>query len=225
MGTTEVKDTFFKHVCSDCEYEKNIGERCEVCFPMKARPLFLAKEMPGTSIVVDPEFDLPGCEDCRYLVVAAKVEPCRSCVDRCNFVGWNQDEEDVEGDGEVTLYVTPPPIQGRQGDQFVMNENPMINPRWSEDKAPKDDIVCRPNHYAKYKIEPITFVMENDLPFHVGNIVKYAVRAGSKLYEGKDAVESEIIDLEKVRRYAEMRINQLKEKGVLGNGAEPRRCL
>lgn len=71
------------------------------------------------------------------------------------------------------------------------------------------DLVHRPDHYAKWKIEPITFIMENGLPFHVGNIIKYAVRAGSKLYEGMDAKQSEITDLEKVRRYAEMRINQI----------------
>jgi hypothetical protein len=71
-------------------------------------------------------------------------------------------------------------------------------------------MVNYPPHYTKWKVEPITFIMENNLPFHVGNIIKYAVRAGSKLYEGLDAKQSEITDLEKVRRYAEMRINQLK---------------
>ena len=78
-----------------------------------------------------------------------------------------------------------------------------------------ENIIYRPEHYAKHKIEPVTFIMENNLPFHVGNIVKYAVRAGSKLYDGMDAVESEITDLQKVRRYAEMRINQLTGKTVL----------
>jgi len=57
--------------------------------------------------------------------------------------------------------------------------------------------------------------MRNDLPFHVGNIVKYVCRAGHKLYDGRDAVESEVLDLEKVRRYAEMRINQLRDKPTL----------
>jgi len=79
----------------------------------------------------------------------------------------------------------------------------------------QENIIYRPQHYAKWKVEPITFIMENALPFHVGNIVKYAVRAGSKLYDGMDAVESEITDLQKVRRYAEMRINQLTGKTML----------
>jgi len=71
------------------------------------------------------------------------------------------------------------------------------------------DIVNKPLHYTRYKIEPITFIMENDLPFHVGNIIKYTMRAGHKLYEGEDSIGSEITDLRKVIRYAEMRIEQL----------------
>lgn len=76
-------------------------------------------------------------------------------------------------------------------------------------------IIYRPEHYAKHKIEPITFVMENSFEFWRGNIIKYATRAGSKMYDGMNAIQSEITDLEKVRRYAEMRINQLKGKSVL----------
>jgi hypothetical protein len=72
------------------------------------------------------------------------------------------------------------------------------------------DIVNKPSHYTRYAIEPVTFIMRNDLPFHTGNICKYAVRAGFKLYPDQTAVESEITDLKKVIRYAEMRINLLE---------------
>ena len=71
------------------------------------------------------------------------------------------------------------------------------------------DIVNEPKHYARWVIEPITYVMRNGFEFWRGNIVKYASRAGYKMYEGKTQVESEIIDLEKVQRYCQMRINQL----------------
>ena len=77
------------------------------------------------------------------------------------------------------------------------------------------DPVKQPEHYTRYAIEPITFIMRNALRFEIGNIIKYACRAGYKLYPGKTAVESEIIDLRKVARYAEMRINQLEGKEVL----------
>ena len=85
----------------------------------------------------------------------------------------------------------------------------------TEPSIEEGNIIVKPTHYTRHKIEPVTFVMENNLPFHTGNIVKYAVRAGHKIYDGMDAVDSEITDLEKVRRYAEMRINQLKGKSVL----------
>jgi len=71
------------------------------------------------------------------------------------------------------------------------------------------DIVNEPKHYARWAIEPITYIMRNGFEFWRGNIVKYASRAGFKMYEGKDQVESEILDLEKVIRYSQMRINQL----------------
>jgi hypothetical protein len=77
------------------------------------------------------------------------------------------------------------------------------------------DIINKPSHYSRFAIEPIEFIMRNGLPFHIGNIIKYSLRAGFKLYEGMDEDESEIVDLGKVIRYAEMRINQLKGDSIL----------
>ena len=77
------------------------------------------------------------------------------------------------------------------------------------------DIVNRPNHYARWKIEPIEFIMRNGIEFWRGNIIKYATRAGFKQYEDMTETESEITDLRKVIRYAEMRINQLQGESVL----------
>ena len=77
------------------------------------------------------------------------------------------------------------------------------------------DIVNEPKHYARWKIEPITYIMRNGFEFWRGNIIKYVSRAGYKLYEGMDEVQSEITDLEKVIRYAQMRINQLEGKEKL----------
>ena len=82
----------------------------------------------------------------------------------------------------------------------------------------KNDIkkqAIRPTHYIQYEIEPITFIMKNKFDFWKGNIIKYASRAGYKKYDGMSASESEILDLEKARRYAEMRINELLGKEVL----------
>jgi len=103
----------------------------------------------------------------------------------------------------------------------------MINSEWrkliSEQENFKEnvmaehtaDIVNEPKHYARWVIEPITYIMRNGFEFWRGNIIKYASRAGYKLYEGMDQVQSEITDLEKVIRYSQMRINQLKGEDKL----------
>lgn len=39
-----------------------------------------------------------------------------------------------------------------------------------------DDVINIPDHYAKWTIEPITFIMENELPFAEGNVIKYTMR-------------------------------------------------
>ena len=82
-------------------------------------------------------------------------------------------------------------------------------------KKKNEEIVREPQHYSRLVIEPIEFIMRNKFEFWRGNIIKYVVRAGFKSYEGKDSTESEIIDLEKVIRYSEMRINHLKGKDKL----------
>ena len=90
---------------------------------------------------------------------------------------------------------------------------------WIKEKADQErkeqELVRQPNHYAQYKIEPITFIMQNGLSFALGNVIKYVVRAGSKQYEGMTPEESEITDLKKAQRYIEMRINQIEGKEVL----------
>jgi hypothetical protein len=74
---------------------------------------------------------------------------------------------------------------------------------------PTPDLVVKPSHYTRWVIEPITFIMRNKMEFWRGNCIKYMCRAGFKTYDGQDAVQSEITDLRKAIRYAEMRINQL----------------
>jgi hypothetical protein len=79
----------------------------------------------------------------------------------------------------------------------------------------KADLVKTPGHYTHYQIEPMTYVMRNQMEFWRGNIVKYASRAGHKQYDGMSKVESEITDLKKAIRYAEARINHLRGEQTL----------
>ena len=77
------------------------------------------------------------------------------------------------------------------------------------------DTINAPTYYARWPVQPIDFIQHNGFEFWRGNIIKYASRAGYKPYEGMSDVQSEITDLEKVIRYAQMRINQLEGKDKL----------
>jgi hypothetical protein len=58
-----------------------------------------------------------------------------------------------------------------------------------------------PNHYTRWKIEPITFIRANNLPFSIANIIKYVMR-----YDAKDGIK----DLEKARQYLDWLIEDTK---------------
>jgi len=79
---------------------------------------------------------------------------------------------------------------------------------------PFTDAVASPNHYTQYTIEPIVFIMKNKLPFWLGNVIKYTMRAGAKHYDGKTSLQSEITDLNKAKRYIDMRLNELKGRPI-----------
>ena len=90
----------------------------------------------------------------------------------------------------------------RQGDLFVANPYliplpPVSNP------IPKPDAVVRPAHYTRFAIEPITFITANNLPFIVGNVVKYICR-----YDAKNGDE----DIRKAIRYCEMLLEHRKRE-------------
>ena len=73
--------------------------------------------------------------------------------------------------------------------------------------------VNRPEHYVQRGgIEPIYFINSNDLNFNLGNIVKYAYRAGLKDGESPEK------DLAKIIQYAQFELERLREKEA-GNHA------
>lgn len=62
----------------------------------------------------------------------------------------------------------------------------------------KKERVKRPSHYTQWKaIEPITFLILNNIPFAEGNVIKYVLR-----WRAKNGIE----DLEKAKRYIDMMI-------------------
>ena len=53
------------------------------------------------------------------------------------------------------------------------------------------DKIKHPPHYFRFKIEPITFVMQNNIPYAEGNAIKYICRWRYK----HDTKEAQIEDL------------------------------
>lgn len=67
-----------------------------------------------------------------------------------------------------------------------------------------EDVVAHPKHYNSGKIEVIEFIEDQGLCFHLGNVVKYASRAGKK-----DPART-IEDLEKAAWYLARKIELLQ---------------
>lgn len=69
-------------------------------------------------------------------------------------------------------------------------------------EVPKnEDVINHPSHYTRGKIEVIDFIEDQQLPYHLGNVIKYIARAG---YKG-DKLE----DLKKARWYLDRYINEV----------------
>lgn len=56
------------------------------------------------------------------------------------------------------------------------------------------------NHYNKMAIQPITFIMENNLSYAQGNVIKYVCR-----YADKNGLQ----DLKKAQQYIGFMINEI----------------
>lgn len=65
------------------------------------------------------------------------------------------------------------------------------------------DNIKEPAHYIANKIEPIDFIIENNLNFCEGNVIKYISR-----YKRKNGIE----DLKKARQYIDFLIKKEVEK-------------
>jgi DNA-directed RNA polymerase subunit RPC12/RpoP len=63
------------------------------------------------------------------------------------------------------------------------------------------NVIDHPSHYNRGKIEVIDFIEDQGLSFHLGNVIKYVARAGSK----GDKLE----DLKKARWYLDRYINEV----------------
>lgn len=61
-----------------------------------------------------------------------------------------------------------------------------------------------PDHYD-YSIQPVDFIMANDIPFCEGNVIKYVCR-----HRLKNGIE----DLKKARHYIDILIHRLEQNSI-----------
>ena len=73
---------------------------------------------------------------------------------------------------------------------------------------PATDNIKNPKHYATWKIEPIQFIVENEIPYAEGNIIKYVMR-----WKYKNGLE----DLHKAKEYLDILIKDEMKKGEPSN--------
>ena len=74
------------------------------------------------------------------------------------------------------------------------------------------DIIKHPPHYFRFKIEPITFIMQNEIPYAEGNAIKYICRWRHK----HKTKEEQLGDLKKAKQYINLLIEQeTQEKGKI----------
>jgi hypothetical protein len=59
------------------------------------------------------------------------------------------------------------------------------------------------SHYKKYKIQPVEFIIKNNIGFVEGNVIKYVLRFKEK---------GGVLDLEKAKHYIELLIDSTKSR-------------
>lgn len=76
----------------------------------------------------------------------------------------------------------------------------------------QNDPVNHPSHYCLGGIEVLDAIEAWELPYHLGNVVKYIARAGKK------NSSTYLQDLQKAQFYLNRFISQLKDKQETGTG-------
>ena len=119
---------------------------------------------------------------------------CPTCLPKYSKVP-KKEEEDLDKNTEETHI---------DDSKKLTVYTPTINRVAEQEGLVEHDAVNHPSHYPRGKIEVIDFIEDQQLPYHLGNVIKYIARAGHK----GDKLE----DLQKARWYLDRYINE-----VMGN--------
>lgn len=139
------------------------------------------------------------CEGCGETFVHTKEKAqgrwpkyCPECLPKFSKVPKKKEEvvkTEEEPSKKLTVYT---PTIKRADEQGIRIEHDAVN---------------HPSHYTRGKIEVIDFIEDQQLPYHLGNVIKYIARAG---YKG-DKLE----DLKKARWYLDRYINEVMRNETL----------
>lgn len=142
--------------------------------------------------------------------------PRKYCPD-CAIKFCHKSKKEVEEEANMTTVDSKETEERQKEDRRKTEEKHIEDSHKGTVQVPTDehmdkmygniehDAVNHPSHYTRGKIEVIDFIEDQQLPYHLGNVIKYIAHAG---YKG-DKLE----DLKKARWYLDRYINE-----VMGNG-------
>lgn len=139
-----------------------------------------------------PEIKITKCEGCGIEFSVAKGRPgrppkyCPECVakyskkskvEKLKKVSHELQKEEVakqEIIAAITKHLEAKPATNKA----TIKEEKVVTP--AKLSNIEHDVVNHPSHYTRGNIEVIDFIEDQQLPYHLGNVVKYVARAGFK---------------------------------------------
>ena len=196
--------------CSRCgeKYTLVKDEKyCPDCMKVMTPPTLKVKQTLKTIKCEDCgiEFSVPASRPgrpSRYCPECAAKHAKKSKVEKLKKVSHELQKEEVAKQ-EIIATITKHMEAKPAARLPIVKEEKTVAPVKVSTK--EHDAVNHPSHYTRGDIEVIDFIEDQQLPYHLGNVVKYVARAG---YKG-DKVE----DLKKAQWYLNRYIRTL-EKGV-----------
>lgn len=171
----------------------------------------LNKDTPPTPAKDEPpkeevkEKAMTKCKNCgKMFEQTGKCRPavnCPTCRDLLNKPKNKVSPKDNKS--KKVDEVAPVISKMETTESYINSESVQHLYECTDDKKPNpiSNVVDHPSHYNRGKIEVIDFIEDQGLSFHLGNVIKYVARAGSK----GDKLE----DLKKARWYLDRYINEV----------------
>lgn len=196
--------------CSRCgeKYTLVKDEKyCPDCMEVMTPPMLKAKqelkttECEGCGIKFSVPASRPGRTP-KYCPECAAKHAKKSKVEKLKKVSHELQKEEVAKQ-EIIATITKYMGAKSATSKATIKEEKVVTP--AKVSNIEHDVVNHPGHYTRGNIEVIDFIEDQQLSYHLGNVVKYVARAG---YKG-DKVE----ELKKAQWYLDRYIRTL-EKGV-----------